>query len=60
MFNVRIETQKETKTLTLNEEQLGTYVPSFVIYQAKRNKKTQTAVVHEGKTQMWFITYLPN
>jgi hypothetical protein len=60
MFNVRIETQKETKTLTLNEEQLSSYVPSFVIYQAKRHKKTQTAVVHEGKTQMWFITYSPN
>ena len=60
MFHIRIESQKETKTLTLNEEQLSKYVPSFVIYQAKKNKKTETAVIHDGKTQMWFIKYSPN
>ena len=60
MFHIRIETQKETKTLTLTEDQLYKYVPSFVVYQAKTNKRTQTAVIHEGKTQMWFIKYSPN
>ena len=60
MFHCRIESKKETKTVTLDEDQIKNYLPSFIIYQAKQDKQTTTTVIHEGVSQVWHIKYMPH
>ena len=60
MFQVKIVGEKWNKSMQVDEEQLGKYVPSFVIYQAKKLGETTTTVVNDGVSYTWHIKYQPN
>lgn len=60
MFFIKIVGKTFNKEMTVDEEKLGKYVPSFVIFQAKKLGETTTAVVNDGESYTWHIKYQPN
>ena len=49
-----------TKKMTVDEDELGKHLPSFIIYQAKNLGETSTSVIEGGVTFTWHIKYQPN
>jgi len=60
VFVVKIVGKTFNKEMTVDEEKLGKYVPSFVIFQAKKLGETTTTVVNDGESYTWHIKYQPN
>jgi hypothetical protein len=50
MFFIKIVGKTFNKEMTVDEEKLGNYVPSFVIFQAKKLGETTTTVVNDGES----------
>ena len=60
MFVVKIVGKTFNKEMIIDEEKLGKYVPSFVIFQAKKLGKTTTTEVNDGESFTWHIKYQTN
>jgi len=61
MFFIKIKSLTDSSQLTLDESGLSKYVPSFVIFQAKKLGVTSTVIVNEkGQSSTWEIQYKPH
>lgn len=61
MFFIKIKSLTDNSQLTLDESGLSKYVPSFVIFQAKKLGVTSTVIVNEkGQSSTWEIQYKPH
>lgn len=61
MFFIKVTSLNGNSSMTLDEPGLSKYVPSFVIFQAKKLGLTSTVIVDEkGQSATWEIHYKPH